>query len=240
MTLVGPVIMVALILSLFHLGTPLGAYRSIGNIGSSWLSREILFSCLFFVLWIVGFALERRGKWNQILGWVNSIVGVAVVFAMASIYASSILPAWSNPNTYLAFYGTTILFGAASSVIVILLSKEEKAPEMVSALKVIGVIGVLAIALQLIYLPIYESSIAASGTAGFESATLLSGNYLYTTIIRWALSIVGIALIVYGLFKKTVRTQRYQLFYVALSLILVGEFMGRYLFYATGIPMGIG
>lgn len=53
MTLVGPTIIIALILSVFHLGSPFEAYRSIGNLGSSWLSREILLSGMFFALWQV-------------------------------------------------------------------------------------------------------------------------------------------------------------------------------------------
>lgn len=107
-------------------------------------------------------------------------------------------------------------------------------------LKRIGVVGVIAILIQLVYLPIYESSIVTDGIAGFEAVTLLSGKYIYTTIIRWSLSIIGIGIVIYGLFKKTALAQKYYLFSTALCLILAGEFMGRYLFYATGIPMTIG
>jgi len=37
----------SLIISLFHLGQPSAAYLAVRNIGTSWLSREILGSCLF-------------------------------------------------------------------------------------------------------------------------------------------------------------------------------------------------
>lgn len=240
MILVGPIIAIALILSLFHLGTPFEAYRSIGNLGSSWLSREILFSGLFFALWLVGFVLEKKGKWSQTLGWINSAVGLLVVFAMASIYSTSVLPAWSSPNTYFSFFGTTILLGAVASIIMVLLSKVEKSDRIISTLKGIGIVAIATIILQLIYLPIYSSSIAASGTAGYESLKLLSGNYLYTTIIRWVLSVLGISAVVYGLFRETIKAKMYQYFYVALAFVFVGEFMGRYLFYATGIPVFVG
>jgi anaerobic dimethyl sulfoxide reductase subunit C (anchor subunit) len=239
MTLVGPVMLIALILSIFHLGTPFGAYRSILNVGSSWLSREILFAGLFFVLWIVGFVLERQGKWSQALGWVNSIVGVGAIFSMASIYASTIIPAWSNMNTYMAFFGTTIVFGATSTALSILMNKEEKSDSVLSVLKVTGIIGGLAIVLQLIYLPIYSSGLTMEGTAGMESATLVASSYLYTTIIRWILSIAGVGILVYTLFRKTKGS--YANFVIAsLALVIVGEFLGRYLFYATGVPIFIG
>src|SRR5690606_915427 len=108
MTVVGPVMLVALILSLFHLGTPSGAYRAILNWDSSWLSREIIFAGTFFVLWLIGYLLERKGAWSQVLGWINSIVGVVAIFSMSSIYAATIMPAWTDFNTYLSFFGTTI------------------------------------------------------------------------------------------------------------------------------------
>ncbi|HWI53775.1 MAG TPA: DmsC/YnfH family molybdoenzyme membrane anchor subunit, partial [Symbiobacteriaceae bacterium] len=38
-----PVLLVALVLSVFHLGQPLAAYRALRNFGDSWLSREIWF-----------------------------------------------------------------------------------------------------------------------------------------------------------------------------------------------------
>lgn len=240
MTIIGPVMLVALVLSIFHLGTPLGAYRSILNLDSSWLSREILFSGLFFALWIVGYVLERSGKWNQTLGWVNSVVGVAVVFSMASIYASSIMPAWSDLNTYLSFFGTAIVFGAASSVLFILLSKEEKSQQIISILKITGVIGIVAIGFQLIYLPVYISGLTTGGAAGLESAAAVSSSYLFTTILRWVLTVAGLAILVYGLTREVVSKSFYQLAYAALGLVLVGEFLGRFLFYSTGFPITIG
>lgn len=233
--LVGPITALALLCSLFHLGDPLGAYRSILNFGSSWLSREIVFTGLFFVLWIVSYYLDRKGSWNQLVGWINSAVGVAVIYSMASIYASSIKPAWSDLNTYLAFYGTTILFGAVISIIFLLLSKEEKTEGLTNIVKVIGMIGLGAIIVQLIYLPVYISGLTVIGQAGIESVALISGSYTLVTVIRWALSILGL-LIIGVLFYRNMHSKSQMSFYLgALTLVLAGEFLGRYIFYATGM-----
>ncbi|WP_019153666.1 dimethyl sulfoxide reductase anchor subunit family protein [Robertmurraya massiliosenegalensis] len=240
MLLVGPVMGIAIILSIFHLGTPLGAYRALLNLGSSWLSREILFAGLFFGLWLVGYILERMGKWSQVLGWINSIVGIGTVFSMASIYGASILPAWTNVNTYLSFFGTTIVFGAIGTAFTILISKEETSPQLNSILKITSLIGLLAIAFQLIYLPVYTSGLSVSGSAGYESAQLVAGSYLYPTIIRWVFTIAGVSILMFGLFQKTQRTAVYRLSYVAFGLVIVGEFLGRYIFYATGVPIIVG
>src|SRR5512140_1401715 len=46
---IGPVMVLALIVSLVHLGNPLNAYRAVTNLATSWLSREIFFGVLFTV-----------------------------------------------------------------------------------------------------------------------------------------------------------------------------------------------
>ena len=46
---IGPLMVLSLLASLFHLGNPLNAYRAVTNLGSSWLSREVFFSVLFTI-----------------------------------------------------------------------------------------------------------------------------------------------------------------------------------------------
>jgi anaerobic dimethyl sulfoxide reductase subunit C (anchor subunit) len=238
--LVGPVMLLAFICSVFHLGTPFGAYRSIGNLGSSWLSREIIFAGGFFVLWLVTFVLDRKGSWNQIAGWITSLVGLGAVYSMASIYANSIKPAWTDVNTYIAFFGTTIVFGVVASTVLVLLSKEEKSEGLISVLKGIGLVGLGAIVIQLIYLPVYASGLLSGGQAGIESASLLTETYGFVSIIRWVLSIVGIGIIGFALYRKLDTKTKSIAYFAALSLVLVGEFLGRYVFYGTGVSMFIG
>ncbi|MBM4763510.1 DmsC/YnfH family molybdoenzyme membrane anchor subunit [Bacillus sp. B15-48] len=242
MFFIGPVMVVALLLSAFHLGDPLGAYRSLGNLGSSWLSREIVFAGLFFGLWFVSYYLDRKGAWNQILGWVNSIVGLAAIYSMASIYATSIKPAWTDVNTYIAFFGTTILFGAVASILLIALSKEEKPKQLSGILKGIGLIGLAAIIIQLIYLPVYVAGLSVNGgLAGAESASLITGTYAVSTMIRWILSIAGLVILGIALYRKMESKTQYTYYYTtALLLVVVGEFLGRFIFYATGVPIIVG
>lgn len=241
MFLIGPVMLIALIFSVFHLGTPFGAYRSILNLGSSWLSREILFSGGFFALWILSFYLDRKGSWNQAVGWITSIVGLGAIFSMASIYATSIKPAWTDLNTYLAFYGTTFVFGAAASMVMILLSKEEKTDALMSFVKGIGITGLGVILLQLIYLPVYVAGLPVDGgKAGVESVGLITGTYAFPTIIRWVLTIVGLAMIGIVLRRKIDTRAKYKFYYAALAFVLVGEFLGRYIFYGTGVSIIVG
>ncbi|HEY2421010.1 MAG TPA: DmsC/YnfH family molybdoenzyme membrane anchor subunit [Neobacillus sp.] len=241
MFLIGPVMVLALMFSVFHLGTPFGAYRSILNLGTSWLSREIIFSGGFFALWIVSYNLERKGAWNQIVGWITSIVGIGAIFSMASIYTNSIKPAWTDVNTYLAFYGTTIVFGAVASMVCIMLSKEEKTEALMGVVKGIGLTGIGVILLQLIYLPVYVAGLPVNGgKAGVESVGLITGTYAFPTIIRWILSIVGLAMIGFVFRRKIDPKTKYKFYYAALVFVLVGEFLGRYIFYGTGVSIIVG
>ncbi|WP_260472011.1 dimethyl sulfoxide reductase anchor subunit family protein [Bacillus salinus] len=211
------------------------------NLDSSWLSREILFAGGFFVLWIVSYYLDRKGAWNQIVGWVTSIVGLGAVFSMASIYFVTIKPAWIDVNTYLVFFGTTVVFGAVAVIMVVLQSKEEKTEALMKVLKVFGLAGLAAIVIQLIYLPVYAAGLSVDGgLAGAETASLFAGKYAYSIIIRWILSITGLAII--GLiFYKNIKPQtQCKICYAAFALVIIGEFLGRFIFYGTGVSMIVG
>ena len=170
-TMVGPIMAIALILSVFHLGTPLGAYRSISNLGSSWLSREIVTAGGFFVLWAINYYFERKRKIGSALSWIAALFGLAAIFSMASIYATSVRPAWTNINTYIAFYGTTLLFGAAGALasIVYGLKGTKVSAEVTNTLKKISFVAIAALAIQLIYLPIYISGLGHDGSAARKS-----------------------------------------------------------------------
>ena len=239
--LTGPLVVVGILLSALHLGDPFGAYRSIMNVGSSWLSREILFTGLFFAMWLVAFILDRRGKWNQAFGWLTVIVGAGAIVSMASIYATSIIPAWSDFNTYLSFFGTAVFFGAVMTVVMILRSKEEKTEQVHGLLKSIAVAASIVLVVQLMYVPIFLSGLSTAGVAGNASLELFAGEHIWSMVIRWGLSLAGIGLIVFALFKnRLIQTKHYALFYAAFAMIIAGETLGRFIFYATGVPMMIG
>ena len=87
---IGPVMVVGLIVSFFHLGNPINAPRAIMNLGTSWLSREILFGVLFAGAGFL-FALMQWRKWGSaglrnIIALVAAVFGLGLVFSMAMVY----------------------------------------------------------------------------------------------------------------------------------------------------------
>ncbi|MHB8072467.1 dimethyl sulfoxide reductase anchor subunit family protein [Desulfosporosinus fructosivorans] len=240
---VGPLMALALIFSLFHLGTPLGAYRSIQNLGSSWLSREILTAGGFFVLWFVSYRAYQKETVGSGLGWVTSLVGLLAIFSMVNIYGTSVRPAWDNANTYITFFGTTFALGSlgAASFIAYGAKGSVLSPEILTILKKVSLIGVVAVIVQLIYLPVFISGLGNGVAAAMASAQLLSGSYLFPLVVYGVLSLVGVGLLYYGLGKATsTKSIPANVVYLALIMIVIGEFIGRYVFYASAVSVMIG
>jgi len=241
---VGPIMGLALIFSLFHLGTPLGAYRSISNLGSSWLSREILTAGGFFVFWFVTYRAYKKGRSGSIPAILTSLLGLTVIFSMASIYASSIRPAWANVNTYLAFYCATFALGGvgATSLIAYTIKRQEVTQETLVLLKKVGLVAMAAVLIPLVYLPIYTNGLYSGGVAAQSSAQLLTGSYLFPLIIQGILSVMGASLALYALSKVgTTRTGLpVNLIYLGFVMVFIGAFVGRYVFYASAVSVIIG
>ena len=239
---VGPIMALALLCSLFHLGTPLGAYRSIANLGTSWLSREIVTAGGFFVLWAVGRYLERKETGGSALSWITALFGLAAIFSMASIYATSVRPAWANLNTYIAFFATTLLFGAAGALVFMVRGLKGAAPskEVAAILKSICLIGLAALAVQVIYLPVYIAGLGSAGNAALASAELLKGSYGLSMILVVLVSLAGGILLLYAVLKGGKGRIPVNTVYLALAGVLVGEFIGRYVFYASAVSIMVG
>src|SRR5690554_3591581 len=111
----GPILVIGTVASLGHLGNPMNAFRAVNNVGSSWLSREILFNLLFLV---VGGAFAIM-QWRKLgtpaarnaLAWVAAALGVALVFSMSQVYAIRTVPVWDTVATPISFFATTFLLG---------------------------------------------------------------------------------------------------------------------------------
>ncbi|WP_280769692.1 dimethyl sulfoxide reductase anchor subunit family protein [Salipaludibacillus daqingensis] len=231
-------------LSMFHLGAISNAINTLSNFGSSWLSREIVFSGMFLALVGATFLMDHYKKNITAVGWITAVVGIVAVYSMASVYTTTIIPAWSHVNTYVAYFGTTMVYGIVGVIAcMLLLSKGQKLqPSCLTFLRYLSIAAMVVVILQLAFLPAYFTSLAGSGIAGQASLQLMFDSYAFTMVLRWLLTLAGggLFLFVFYRFAGNLSTKTPALIYLAISLIVIGEFMGRYLFYAAGIPMQIG
>lgn len=224
----------------FHLGTPLGAYRSILNLGSSWLSREILTAGGFFILWFLYCYFYRKAGTGKALGWLTAVVGLAAIFSMASIYDHSIRPAWANVNTFIAFYGATLALGSAGAGLsVVGKINQENSSKCLPALQKTALLGLLGVLLPLFYFPVFVSGLGQAGAAGSSSAALLAG-YTPLLILRWLLSCAGAVLLLLAFYRKAKSSLPANWLYLVFVLLLLGEFLGRYAFYGSAVSITVG
>lgn len=238
---VGPVMVLALILSFFHLGTPSGAYRSLLNLGSSWLSREILTAGGFLILWCIYYILYRKKEGGNGLGLLTSLVGLAGIFSMASIYYNTIRPAWSNLNTFIAFFGATLALGTVGAGLsLIATNKKETLANVLPVIRKLAPLGLLGLVIPLIYFPVFMSGLAKGGMAAASSVSILAGSYISLLVVRWLLSAAGIALYFVAFYGKNKSVFPAQWIYLSFVLVLVGEFLGRYAFYGSAVSLVVG
>ncbi|WP_406676257.1 dimethyl sulfoxide reductase anchor subunit family protein [Moorella sp. ACPs] len=240
---VGILMAASMIVSLGHLGSPLGAPRAIFNLKTSWLSREIFFAAGFFVLWLVSYFVELRTQVGEgvkaITGWLAGFCGVLALISMANIYVHTILPAWATVYTHISFYSTALVLGAILYAVLAYRARQEGQGGM---LKTTVILAVAGIALQLVSLPPYLAGLSAGPVAAQESARLLVGA-APVLILSQALAVIGglvftiLALRAYGEKGSTLAGQW---LYGALALLILAEFASRYLFYATGVGIMVG
>lgn len=100
----------ALVASLFHLGHPLGAVRTLDHLGGAWLSREILaFSAFGALLALAAFTGKRKGAWGALL----ALVGFGALYTSGMTYAPPSLPALHNALPLTLFVLCAILLGGS-------------------------------------------------------------------------------------------------------------------------------
>ena len=134
-----------------------------------------------------------------------------------------------------------MLFRSALASISCSSRNESLKAEVYEVYKKLGLISLVAVLIPLLYLPIFVAGLSAGGDAGVASAQLFSG-YALPLLLRWILSIAGLGVLFYMIYKQAKVSQQapMNMVYIALALVLTGEFIGRMLFYATAVAVSIG
>ncbi|HWQ40477.1 MAG TPA: DmsC/YnfH family molybdoenzyme membrane anchor subunit [Desulfosporosinus sp.] len=248
----GVLLALALLASLFHLGHPEAAYRSLAHLSSSWLSREILFFLLTFLAWIYLFwqsrhltiirtlgpgatpittaeiAAGKQQSANHSLGLgITSILGLLGIASSAMIYVLPRVPAWNNVGPVLFFLLTTGLLGAL--VTLVLGGKLLQTVQKKRLLQWSLGCTILSLLLYVVYGSMLNGS--AEGTASL--------NFLLNSPLFWIRALVGWLaplLLLVSILKKP-QLDKTTLILTVTLLAVLGEVLGRALFYlsATGI-----
>jgi len=255
---IGPIIILGLIGSILHLNSPLNAWASIGNIGTSWLSREILFGLLFAVSGGIYAILQWRkiGSFSIriIFAILAAIFGIGLVYSMAALYMLDIQPAWNTFATPILFFTTTLLLGALAVGAALVANynylrrkdpacAEAQCETLRGAMRGIALIAVIALGIELITIPLYLAYLASQGGVATQSAAMYLSDYAVIFVLRLVLVFVGAGVLGLFLYQNALSPGRERFLagfaYAAFAAVLVAEVMGRFLFYATHMRIGI-
>jgi anaerobic dimethyl sulfoxide reductase subunit C (anchor subunit) len=256
---IGPLVVLALLVTVFHLGNPLNAPRAISNFGSSWLSREIILAGTFSVLGAVFAFMQWRklGSMNvrRVVGLVVALVGLVLVYAMAMIYQLPTVPAWNSPATVVTFYITTFLLGSlaiGAAFVANFTYLRGKKPDkanvqyamLATTLRWLALVAIVLLGLHFVVIPLYLATLAVNPEpAAVASADVIIGQNGLLLAVRLVLLFLGAGVFAVFVYKNAASEAKLRvlgsLAYIAFALVLISEIMGRYLFYASMVRVGI-
>lgn len=247
LALVAAFLAAAAAFSFFHMGKPANAWRTLGNLEDSWLSREIFFllltAGLLAGLFILVWARGGSGTLGVGVAVITALAGSALILSMANIYRLEAVPSWNNAMTVFSFLMTAALGGTlgayAAPAVGILKPGEGPHPLAGELAQAALVLAVVDLAAALLFDPNFGAAEAAgSGRAGAAPAA----GYRAVFLVRLALlAIAGLSIVAalrHGgadVFDPMVRGP----IITALAAGLASEGLGRVLFYALFRKAGV-
>jgi DMSO reductase anchor subunit len=204
-----------------HLGRPAFAWRAIKGIRRSWLSREVAALSVFAGI-AGGFAgmlfLDMPGR--PMAGFLTVVSGIVGALCSAKLYMVPARPAWNSSYTISEFFSTALLLG---SLFVRVMSPDQTW---------IGYATVAGCAAQLMTQTLKFLWMSQSDTFELRaSSLLLSGPVRRLFLARLAVLVTVMALALIPASSAVAG--------VALTLGLVGEVLGRWLFFVSVVPKNI-
>ncbi|WP_374712087.1 dimethyl sulfoxide reductase anchor subunit family protein [Symbiobacterium terraclitae] len=110
-----PVAAVGMLFSTTHLGRPMLAMRALRHWETSWMSREIWMTGLFFGLIALYTLLwwwrPEVGKARRAVGVMGALAGAATILSQAMIYMIPGRPMWNHWSTLALFFGSALMLG---------------------------------------------------------------------------------------------------------------------------------
>jgi DMSO reductase iron-sulfur subunit len=213
--------LVALGSSTVHLGRPIHAARALKMWRRSWLSREVLLFTIFAAA-ATAYSLSSMlaNSLANATGAATVLFGIAGVGASARLYLVPGRPAWNSPLTFLEFFATAATLGfAAGNVMAERGSACMTGMVLAAATTLMVLIGKI---MRLVLSSRYELY------AGWQ---LLATVLLDKLLFRVATLIAGVmfAAVVPSVWARV----------AGLLLIIVGEFLSRYIFFVSVVPTNI-
>ncbi len=233
------IMLISLLLSLLHLGTPTIAYRAIFNLRTSWLSREILFAVLFTATSILytymQFGQSGSDGLRAGIAWMATIFGFMLVYSMSRLYMVRTVPVWNTNYTLLSFFLTALILGGllVSVIFVVFLPAPPRSMQVTASVSA-GVL--LLLVSQFILIPAKIVKMLSGSRTEQESIRRLFEQHKNTFYTQLVIGVAGAAGLGFTLFQARYNPIFYAICFI---LILAAELADRYLFYTARDVIGM-
>jgi len=252
--IIAPIMIVAMLASFFHLGTPINAWRALANIRSSWLSREILFTILFTGTSLVFMVMQ----WFEIgstelrtaIAVAPALCGLGLIISMANVYQLRTVPAWNTRLTLVSFFITACLLGTSLVGVMLIVVLDNMHPGQLFVLitryklspdalfNAIALNTIVLIAIEFMVIRQWLAKMKAGPEASIQSAVKITREHGSIFRLRIALALVGLVAAVL-LALSNDRTTTIGFTVTAFGSIVIAEVLGRMLFYAARVRSGV-
>ncbi|WP_333900994.1 dimethyl sulfoxide reductase anchor subunit family protein [Enterobacter wuhouensis] len=220
--------------SVLHLGSPLRAFNSLNRVGASALSNEIAAGSVFFAVGGFWWLVSVIGKMPPALGkvWlvVSQILGIVFVWAMTRVYQIDTVPTWYTGYTTLAFFLTLFLGGPLLAALLLRVAKAPFKSALTAAVSVLALLATAAIiVLQSNELAVIHSSV--------QRASALLPDYGSLQVWRIVLVAAGLGCWICPLVRR--QEPKTLALFAGIILVVLGELLGRGLFYGLHMTAGM-
>jgi anaerobic dimethyl sulfoxide reductase subunit C (anchor subunit) len=214
----------ALVISVFHLGRPWRAPLAMLHLASSWLSREVILFGLF-LFFLAAYAFLPVFHLNSLalyfVGIIGAVIGLAATVATGETYHLHARPSWDQGLTIISFtlgaLSTGLLFGFFTAYQFAGIDVPIYAWVLVAAFLLVS----LSVTL------IRSLSLHPDRAEAQLSRQMVLRTYLWLLAVRVIAAAVALILIDIGGGAQ----------YLAWVPALLGEFADRLLFFKTAVPV---
>ncbi len=221
--------------STMHLGSPMRAINALNQVGTSWLSREILFGSMFFglggIYWLLSIINKGSEAIRKGLLVAAMVIGVVFMYAMTNVYIIDTVPTWDTPFTGQSFALTAVVCGVMLSLILMRGAKLE-CPRLGKIAAIVASVAGLALVMTTISmvgsLPSIHSAIV--------SAAELVPNMAEIQNLRFVLVFAGIAAWIWAMRSES---RSMPIAVVGFAMVMVAELIGRSVFFGLHMTAGM-
>ncbi|MCR5992580.1 dimethyl sulfoxide reductase anchor subunit [Enterobacter ludwigii] len=220
--------------SVLHLGSPLRAFNSLNRVGASALSNEIAAGSIFFAVGGFWWLVSVIGKMPPALGkiWlvVSQIMGVVFVWAMTRVYQIDTVPTWYTGYTTLAFFLTLVLGGPLLAALLLRVANTTYKSTFAASVSVLALLACVAVI-------VLQSNDLATIHSSVQQASALLPDYGALQIWRIVLLAAGLGCWLCPLMRR--QEPKALALFAGVILVVVGELIGRGLFYGLHMTAGM-